>query len=163
MSISKWNEGVLFIARIKNLLIYFPDAAQALYDVVLLQMAVRTDVVVEVVVTFTVEVAKANRKRPLRKLSGVLKPGWMKTGTKGVSRAFRVSSSTETSAGASSTLNYKLVIHRWQTSSLEKRNHRKIERKAFETNSYFLDSKNVCVSSWLSSWNRLRPSLFTSL
>ena len=101
----------MFIARIKNLLIYFPDA-QALYDVVLLQMAVRTDVVVEVVVTFTVEVAMANRKRPLRKLSGVLKPGWMKTGTKGVSRVFRACSSTGTSAEDSSTLNHnKLVIH----------------------------------------------------
>ena len=101
----------IFIGRIKYLLIYFPDEAQVLYDVVLLQIAVRITVVVQVVGTMTVEVTTANMKRPLRILSGVLKPGWMKTGTKGVSRAFRVSSSTGTSAGASSTLNHKLVIH----------------------------------------------------
>ena len=118
---------------INNLLIYFPDAAQVLYDVVLLQMAVRITVVVEVVGTMTVEVTTANMKRPLRILSGVLKADWMKTGTKGVSRTLRVCSSTGASAEDFSTLNHKLV----------KGATEKVERKAFETNSYFLDSKNI--------------------
>ena len=127
------RRGAYLIAMINNLLIYFPDAAQVLYDVVLLQMAVRITVVVEVVGTMTVEVTTANKKRPLRKLSGVLKADWMKTGTKGVSRTLRVCSSRGASAEDFSTLNHKLV----------KGAAEKVKRKAFETNSYFLDSKNI--------------------
>ena len=59
----------------ENAKVYFPDAAQVLNEVVLLQMAIRVAVEVAVAVTLTVDVANANMRRPLRKLSGVLKPG----------------------------------------------------------------------------------------